>query len=301
MPQQFLDGTDVVPGLQEVGGEGVAKGVGGDGFGDAGSACGFPDGPLKGSRVQVVAPDDARTGVRRETRGREDPLPAPFSFSIGVLAGQGIGEIDGAIALGQVLLVEALDPFQVFWEGFDKGFRQDCDPVFLTLAVPDGDGAVFKVQVFHPQAEAFHEAEAAAVEELGDQEMGTGEVGEEGLDFWTGEDGREALGFTGAQGLDRLGDFPSEDRAIEEEDGLEGLILGSGSDVFVDSQVGEEGFDFLSAHFLGVAFAVEEDETADPIHIGLLGAVRIMLAAQHLAYPVQEFRRGGRAGRFGRI
>jgi hypothetical protein len=56
--------------------------------------------------------------------------------------------------------------------------------------------------------------------------------------------------------------------AVEEENGLEGLILGRGGDVFVDSQVGEEGFDFLGAHFLGVAFAVEEDKAADPIHIG---------------------------------
>ena len=41
------------------------------------------------------------------------------------------------------------------------------------------------------------------------------------------------------------------------------------------------------AHFLGVAFVVEEDKAADPIHIGLLGAVGIMLEAHHLVYPVQ--------------
>jgi len=41
------------------------------------------------------------------------------------------------------------------------------------------------------------------------------------------------------------------------------------------------------AHFLGVELAVEEDKAADPIHIGLLGAVGIMLEAHHLVYPVQ--------------
>jgi len=41
-------------------------------------------------------------------------------------------------------------------------------------------------------------------------------------------------------------------------------MLGRGGDVFVDSQVGEKGFDFLSAHFWGVAFTVKEEEAASP-------------------------------------
>jgi hypothetical protein len=127
--------------------------------------------------------------------------------------------------------------------------------------------------------------------------MNAAHLVEEKQDLLAGEDSGEAFRFTGAHSLDGLGDFSPEDLAIEEEDGLEGLILGRGSDIFVDSQVGEEGFDFLGAHFLGVAFAVEEDKAADPIHIGLLGAVGIMLEAQHLAYSVQEFRSGRGAGR----
>lgn len=75
----------------------------------------------------------------------------------------------------------------------------------------------------------------------------------------------EAFGFAGARGLDRLSDFPSEDLAIEEKDSLEDPMLGRGSDVFVESQVGEKGFDFLSAHFWGgVGVYHKKDEAASP-------------------------------------
>jgi hypothetical protein len=47
MPQEFLNGADIMAGLHEVSGKGVAKGVWGDGFSDVGGACGFPDSPLK--------------------------------------------------------------------------------------------------------------------------------------------------------------------------------------------------------------------------------------------------------------
>jgi hypothetical protein len=146
----------------------VAKGAGSDRFGDASGACGFPDGPLNGRGVQVVASDDAGTGVQREARGREDPLPTPLSFGVGVFTGQGFGEVNGTVTLVQVLLVETPNLFQVVAEGILEESGEDSDAVFFPFAVPNSDGTVFKVQVFNPQAECFHQAEATTVEELGD-------------------------------------------------------------------------------------------------------------------------------------
>jgi len=62
-------------------------------------------------------------------------------------------------------------------------------------------------------------------------------------------------------------------------------MLGRGGDVFVDSQVGEKGFDFLSAHFWG--------------GVGVYHEIR--MKRHHLACPVQEFRGDGRTGRFWRF
>jgi hypothetical protein len=57
--EQFLDGADVFSGFEQMGGEGVAEGVGGNSFFDAG----FTEGTLKsvgvGAGVEMMAADDA--------------------------------------------------------------------------------------------------------------------------------------------------------------------------------------------------------------------------------------------------
>jgi hypothetical protein len=101
----------------------VAKGVGSDRFGDAGA------------------------GVQRQARGREDPLPTPLSFGVGVFTGQGFGEVNGTVTLVQVLLVETPNLFQVVAEGILEEIGEDSAAVFFPFAVPNSDGPVFKVQV----------------------------------------------------------------------------------------------------------------------------------------------------------
>ena len=54
----------------------------------------------------------------------------------------------------------------------------------------------------------------------------------------------------------------------------------------------EEGADFFFSHLGGMTFVVEEDETADPIYVGLLGADAVAFNAQMPADSVQQFPRG---------
>jgi len=53
--------------------------------------------------------------------------------------------------------------------------------------------------------------------------------------------------------------------------------------VFIDGEVGEEGFDFGAAHFVGVALVVEQDEASDPIHVSVFGADGVVFEAQGVA------------------
>jgi len=164
-------------------------------------------------------------------------LPGPFSFGNGVFAGQGIGQVNGTVALCQIILMEAFHLLQVLPKGFEQGFGQDGDAVLFAFAIPYGDGAIVEVYALDSKSYAFHKAEAAAVEELGHQEVHAGEVAEEGLHFFSGKDGREAFGLPGPEGVDGPGDFPAQDFSVEEEDGLKGLILGGSGYVLVDGQV----------------------------------------------------------------
>jgi hypothetical protein len=139
--------------------------------------------------------------------------------------------------------------------------------------------SVFKIHILDAQADALHQAQAGAVEKLRHEFVDAVQVVQEAADLVPGEDGGEALGPFGRGEEDGVNLFV-EDFAVEEKNGAEGLVLGGGGDVPFHGQVGQEGLDFGGAHLGGVAFVVEEDEAAHPVHVGLFGAVGIMLEPQ---------------------
>ena len=48
--------------------------------------------------------------------------------------------------------------------------------------------------------------------------------------------------------------------------------MGGGSDISLDGQIGQKGFDFSAAHFVRMALVVEQNVAFDPVHISLFGA-----------------------------
>lgn len=76
--EEFLDGSNVGAGLEEVGGEGMPEGVASGLLGNAGAADGFADGSLEACFVEVVTMAGARLGVSIGAGRWEDPLPGPF-------------------------------------------------------------------------------------------------------------------------------------------------------------------------------------------------------------------------------
>lgn len=63
VPEQLLNGADVVTVFKQVGGKAVAKGVAGDRFGNAGQANGPFERPLKGAGVNVRPAFDAAARI----------------------------------------------------------------------------------------------------------------------------------------------------------------------------------------------------------------------------------------------
>lgn len=267
----------------------MAEGVAGDVFVDTGQACGLSDGLLEGAGVNVMTAGDAAAGVAGDSVGREDILPDPFLVGVGVFDIEGIRKIDCAVAIVQILPVDQPDPLEVFLEGLDEGIGENGDAVLCAFSVADEDDMLVEVEVLHAEADAFHEAEAGAVEEFGHQLVGAGEAGDDAEDLFVGEDGGEALGAFGADGAGGEVEFDAEHFAVEEEDGAEGLVLGGGGDASFDGEVGKEGLDLGGAHLAGVAFVVEEDEASDPGDVGLFGADRVVLAADGVSDLVEEF------------
>jgi len=262
--------------------------VAGDVFGDAGQFGGFTDRLLEGTRVDVVAADGAGAGIGGEAVGGEDILPDPLPAGIGVLSFQGVGEVDRAIAGPEVLLVDQSDALEVFLEGLGEAVGEDSDAVLGPFPVADDDDVLVEVEILDAEADAFHKAEAGAVEEFGHQLVGAGEGGDDAEGFVVGEDGGEAAGSFCADGVEGEVEVDTEDLAVEEEDGAERLVLSGCGDAPFDGEVGEEGLDLGGTHLAGVAFVVEEDEPFDPGDVGLFGADGVVFTADRVSDLIEE-------------
>ena len=89
--EKFLHLSDAGSTCEEVGGEAVAQGVGGDSFVKSGFAGGkferFPEGVF----MDVVPPDDAGAWIGGFTGAGEQPEPGPFAAGIGEFAFEVVG------------------------------------------------------------------------------------------------------------------------------------------------------------------------------------------------------------------
>ena len=90
--QEFLDSTDVVAGLDQMGGEGVAKGVGRHFFGQASFFGRFGEGAADGAFVEMVPSFDAGTRVDRERSGGEQVLPLNILGALGFFLAKAWGK-----------------------------------------------------------------------------------------------------------------------------------------------------------------------------------------------------------------
>ena len=92
-----------------------------------------------------------------------------------------------------------------------------------------------------------------------------------------GQHGRQAFGLRGAQGVNGAIQVLVQHFTVEKQERTEGLVLGRSGHVLLHSQVGEKGFDFGAAHFVGMALVMEQDEAGDPPDVGLFGADGVVL------------------------
>lgn len=170
--EEGLDGAEVGAVHEEVGGERVAEGVGGDVLGDAGGAGAFFDDALDGAggeaaEVAGSVGGGQIAGIVEEEGG--ELVGAGFEV-VGEVEGGGFGEVDGA--------------------------------VFLAFAA-DGEFAAVEVDGVAVEIDEFGDTEAGAKEELDDgavAEVGFGVGGngiEDGFDFVEVEEGDLALGGFG--------------------------------------------------------------------------------------------------------
>src|SRR5512146_1516042 len=116
MPQQFLNGTNVISVLQEMGGKAMPEGMARNVLADGGIPCRFLHSPLKSGRVDVVTTLFSGARVEGAFGGGKEVLPGKFTCRVRVFAVQGVGKVDFAQTGCQILFVDEVDPFDLALE-----------------------------------------------------------------------------------------------------------------------------------------------------------------------------------------
>jgi hypothetical protein len=75
---------------------------------------------------------------------------------------------------------------------------------------------------------------------------------------------------------------------VQENYGIEGLILGAGCDFTVSCQMRYVLRDFVFSHMFGVAFVVKEYKSPDPLKVGLFCANGVVFFADYFADLVEK-------------
>ena len=97
--------------------------------------------------------------------------------------------------------MEGLGVAQLTLQGGMQAIGQDSIPIFVSFAISNDDLTAVKVNIFHSQANALHQTEAAAVEELSHQLIRVRQVGNDPVCLVFVHDNRQAGLLFGSRGI----------------------------------------------------------------------------------------------------
>jgi hypothetical protein len=120
--------------------------------------------------------------------------------------------------------------------------------------------------------------------------VGAAEVGHEPFHFIATHDGWFTDGTLRANDATEVAHVAFQDMFVEEHKSVERLVLGTGGNVGVCSEMGQKRYDLWSTHIFGMAHVVEDDKPSGPVNIGVFGADGVVAESDFVANLVEEFR-----------
>ena len=216
---------------------------------------------------------------------------------LGIFAVQRVGQPDPSFAPFAIPFVQGQAAASLFGDRLGRRGRQHDDAVLVALALAHDDLAARRIDVLDAEPAALHEPEAGAVHQPGHQTIRfvrrqPVQAGQEPPHFLAGQDHGQTAVAVGAKGV-HVAEIEVEHVTVEEEEGGEGLILGTGRDAALHGEEGEEALDLLGAHRVGMAEAVgrfvEADVLFDPADVAALGFQGQAAEAGDMAHLVKQF------------
>ena len=225
MPEKFLHCADVVATLKEMGGERMAEHMTTHLFMQTRLSRSIFHCILQDAFVQMMPPYFPGTGVGRKPFGGKRILPTPLFGGLRILPCKGRPNIYFSEPFRQVFLVLCLDCFKMFLELLFIFFWKDRHAVCLTLAVPDDNLMLGKINVLYPKPNALHESQTAPVKVPCHERLDAGQLREKPVDLFDREYYRKPLGAFGLCKIAERTKGVIKDLIIKEYQRVERLIL----------------------------------------------------------------------------
>lgn len=83
-------------------------------------------------------------------------------------------------------------------------------------------------------------------------------------------------------------DLPFQHILVKENYGAECLVLGGGADPSIYGEIIQETLNFAITHHLRVLLVIEQNELADPVEIGFLCSIAVLLRPDFCANRLQK-------------
>jgi len=265
----------------------MAKGVRRGRLGDARRAHGLLHRPLQQFLVNMMATLQPAARIDRVTPGGENVLPTPGSVGGRILAFECKGQGDARFPESQIVLEDSSATGQMLAQSRYQRLRQVRYAILRFLAVANPDLPLLEIEILHPQANAFHQAHATAVEQTREQRIDSLHPVENALRLVAGQHHRQALWPLGSHDAVEPRQVNAHNLPVKEQQGRQRLVLGRRGHLAFHSQVCEKGLDFLGTHFSRMAFMVEENESPGPLNILCFGSDTIVLEADPVAELIE--------------
>jgi hypothetical protein len=139
------------------------------------------------------------------------------------------------------------------------------------------------------QTDALHETQAAAVKELGHEEMKALHLAQDTDNFGLSHNDRRPWVPFGTGRFKGFINRDVKDFFVQENNCIKGLTLGGRSDILLNSQMGEKVFNFFFSHIAGVGFGfMVSDIPYNPVAIGLFCAVSVVVVPHYLTHLIHK-------------
>ena len=162
-----------------------------------------------------------------------------------------------------------------------KRFRQDGAAVLVPLAASDGEKVLLEIHVLDPQFEAFLKVQPAPISHPRHERVGGCHQGQDLADLLAGEDDRQPLRVTRANGVAHLAQVSFQCVPKEEKHRAEGLVRRRCGQAALDREVADELLNVLRAESGRILASRKDAEPSEPAKIRPFGAEAEVLHPQY--------------------